>query len=154
MTVYSPDQIPAAVNADARAILTGRGLPATDATSFQPADTLRLFDRHPNYLVVGTWGMGDIQMCLSLLDGTVVCAAPWSEAIDVVNTSLRAFVACLDAIDAARPLSESNPRYGSYEVAAEQVRAKLTLIDPPALADPDSFWHTIADDIAVGDYDD
>lgn len=152
MTTYPADQVASVRDPEARAILSGSGLPDGTPAPFNPADTPRPLEGNPGYLVVGTWGSEGILIALDTVDGRVVGYTPWHPEVYQVNTSLRRFVDSIEAIRALAPLSADNPRHGSLKVAGEHVLAELMRIDPDELADPDSFWLDIVDDIKNGDY--
>jgi hypothetical protein len=154
MVTYPPEQVAPIAQAQARLVLTKRGLPDAHVTSFRPAQTLVPLERDPRFLVIGYWSMDAIPIAVSVDDATVVSATPWRDGVDLVNTSLVAFVDSLDAITSAAPLSSRNPSYPDLDAAAAYVHDALARIDPPALEDPDGHWQTIVDDIANGDYDD
>jgi hypothetical protein len=150
MTLYTPQQVAVIDNADARAVLTSVGLPDTDAVSFRAAPTITVWDRDPDYAVIGMWNIDEIPVCVHRRDGKVFSAAPWSDEIDPINASVRAFAESLAAVEQAKPLSEA--RYGTNENAGNQVHALLQAIDAATLADPYSFWADLIDDIKTGLY--
>jgi SUKH-4 immunity protein len=154
MTVYPAVQTASVSDPDARRILTETGLPDASITSFRPVPTLELLDSDQRYLVFGKWDIDRTPMCLDLSTGEVVCVPAGESLAYPVNSTLRAFVESLHAIQAAAPFSPGNPAYPTYQAAADHVKVTLSTIDPAALADEAGFWDTIIDDIANGDYDD
>jgi hypothetical protein len=131
--------------------LTERGLPSGGIVPFRPVGGLTPLEVDPTYLVIGTWGREGVLIAVSF-DGGVVGFTTWMGQIYPVNTSLRRFVDCVDAINAAAPLSPDNARYDSYDAAGDHVLRAVTHIDPDELEDPDSFWLDIVDDVKVGNY--
>jgi hypothetical protein len=150
MTLYTPQQVTVIDNADARAALTSIGLPDTDAVSFRAASTIAVWDRDPDYAVIGMWNIDEIPVCVHRGDGKVFTAPPWSDEIDPLNASVRAFAQSLAAVEQAKPLSKA--RYGTNENAGDQVETLLRAIDAATLADPYSFWAAVIDDIRTGLY--
>jgi hypothetical protein len=150
MTLYTAHQVAVIDNAAARAALTSTGLPDTDAVSFRAADTIALWDRDSGYAVIGMWNIDEIPVVVHRDEGTVFTAPPWSDEIDPLNASVRAFADSLAAIDSAKPLSKA--RYGTNANAGDQVHALLRAIDADTLADPYSFWQAVVDDIKSGVY--
>lgn len=150
MTLYSARQVAFIDDPATRAALTGVGLPDTDAVSFRAARTVTVWDRNSDYAVIGMWNIDEIPVCVHRVAGEVFTAPPWSDEMDPLNTSVRAFAECLAALDRAKPLSRA--RYGTNINAGDQVRAFLQAIDADILVDPYSFWQTIIDDIRNGLY--
>jgi hypothetical protein len=149
---YPAEQVEPVRDGEARAILTSSGLPSGRPTPFRPADVPRSLEVDPRYLVIGGWGGGGILIAVDTVDGRVVGYTPWHPEIYQVSTTLRRFVDSLTAIEALSPLAEDNPRHGSLAAAGEHVMAALVRIDPEELADPDSFWLDLVDDIKNGSY--
>jgi hypothetical protein len=132
--------------------LTTRDLaPATAADPNRLAAALSRL-RGPDVLVLGIWGR-DIPICLDPRDGQVVGWTPWGPAETYpVNSSLRAFVASIEAI-------EADPRYRSarddpqhYRDVEARLRKLLTAIDPVAMAEEDGFWDSTCWDVGNGDW--
>ncbi|MBN6039103.1 SUKH-4 family immunity protein [Amycolatopsis sp. 195334CR] len=151
MTSYTHQQVSVIDNAEARATLTDIGLPDTDVVSFRAAEEITIWDRDPDYAVVGMWNIDEIPVIVHRTRGTVHTSPPWSDAIDPLNASVRAFAESLAAVDQGRPLSEK--RYGTDVNAGNQIHALLHAIDAETLADSNSFWQAVIDDIKVGNYD-
>jgi hypothetical protein len=108
-------------------------------------------DVEPAALVVGNWGREGIVIGVHTVDGRALGYTPWSPPFYQVNTSLRRFVECVEAINRAAPFTPE--RYGgNLKAAGERVLAELRRIDPEELRDPDSYWLDIVDDIKVGDF--
>lgn len=149
MTLFTARQVAVIDNTAARAALTSTGLPDTDAVSFHAADTIAVWDRDPDYAVIGTWNH-EIPVVVHRAEGTVFTAPPWSDEIDPLNASVRAFADSLAAVDRAKPLSKT--RYGTNVNAGDQVHALLRAIDADTLANPYSFWQAVVDDIKNGVY--
>jgi hypothetical protein len=150
MTLYTAQQVAVIDNAAARAALTSTGLPDTDAVSFRTAGTITVWDRDPDYAVIGMWNIDEIPVVVHRTEGTVFTAPPWADEIDPLNASVRAFADSLAAVDGAKPLSKV--RYGTNVNAGDQVHALLRAIDADTLADPYSFWQAVVDDIKNGVY--
>lgn len=152
MITYTAGEVASVTDPDARRILIERGLPDGGLAPFRPSAELHPLKSDPRYLVLGGWGRTPTSICLDVSNGAVACSAFDDPAVGAVNTSLRSFVDCLEAVDAAAPLSPQNPAYGSYEAAADHVRTVISRIDPAAMSEA-NFWPEIAYDIANGDYD-
>ena len=150
MTLYTEHQVAVIDNPAARAALTGTGLPDTDAVSFRAAATITVWDRDPDYAVLGFWNLDEIPVVVHRAEGSVFTAPPWSDEMDPLNASVAAFADSLAAVEGAKPLSKA--RYGTNANAGDQVHALLRAIDAETLADPYSFWQAVVDDIKSGVY--
>lgn len=151
MTItYPAEQVGTIASSEARQILTERGLPEPDVMGFYPVRELRPLEQDPAYTLIGMWGSPGAPIAVNRADGSVVCFSRWSTKSGLVNTSLKAFVDSLDAIESAAPLSADDPEYAVE--ASERVRDILERIDPIAMTDLDGFWEAIVDDIANGLY--
>jgi len=97
--MYPTEQVATVPDGNARQILTVRGLPEANPTSFRPVPVLCL------------WDTDRIPMCVDTTTGEVLCVGPDKAMLYPVNTTLRAFVDSLDAIANAAPLSPANGDY-------------------------------------------
>lgn len=150
MPLYLARQVALIDDPAAKAVLTSIGLPDTDAVSFRAAKTVTIWDRDSDYAVIGMWNIDEIPVCVHRVAGEVFTAPPWSDEMDPLNTSVRAFAESLAALDRAKPLSKA--RYGTNISASDHVQALLQAIDADILVDPYSFWLAIIDDIRNGLY--
>jgi hypothetical protein len=68
-----------------------------------------------------------------------------------VNSSLEAFVECIRVAIARFPYYSRDAELEERDEVAKDLVRLLQPVDPPAL-EPDHFWSTFADDVAIGDF--
>ena len=146
--------------------LSGVGVPRDFLDGIYWAnERLDLFRRSDGSRLIhfGTSRLWDPMMCVDPETGHVVeiwdgspaqmpsSAPEWIEGF--VNSSLDHFRRSVEAVTNRFPFYSRED--GGLEIrtaASEDVRSLVEAIDPPA-AEPDQFWSTLADDIAIGDFE-
>jgi hypothetical protein len=103
-------------------------------------------------LCFGSTGLAG-SICLDTLDGTVVQHSRLGHSRPrLVNSTLGAFSDCVRQVIGCFPFYHRGSDLESRRVANERVATAIRLVDPPALAEQDTFWSTFIADVEIGDY--
>jgi hypothetical protein len=151
VVTYPPDQVAAVRDPQARRILIERGLPEASITTFRPRQTLSEIDGS-TVLVIGDHRDDVAQYCLDVISGEVLLANGYDQELSHVNANLAAFVDSLELVQNAYPFADDDADIATTRAAAAGLREQLAGVDPSAVSDPDGYWQTFIDDVAIGDY--
>jgi hypothetical protein len=111
----------------------------------------------------GTFGLAS-HLCLEPETGQVVCVVGFEPALPhvngpawmdtrpaFVNSTLASFVASVRAVTDRFPFYSRSGSDADFDAAARDVARIVASVDPAAI-DPDTFWATFVDDVAIGDW--
>jgi len=98
----------------------------------------------------GKSGLDD-DICVDPSTGEVLQVVDGADQ-HLVNSTIRQFVESVKAVIGMFPYYEtSDSGFESGQKVADRIREAITRIDPAA-TEPDTFWETFVQDVAVGDY--
>lgn len=132
------------------------GLPSVRVNIFTPAKRPVLISAgsegtQADGILLG-YSRENVELYLEFRSGNVLLLWPQEEGRAVVNTSLSAFRESLVQVDARYPFYPKDRDLDMAQDAEEALRRILTEIDGAATADPDGYWSSFLEDVAVGDY--
>jgi hypothetical protein len=116
-------------------------------------ERVELLDQHPNLLAFGRSGLNG-RVCLDVVSLEIFhVPVPGYPQINPVNSSLPAFIACVEAAISRFPYDsvEHADDDQHLEAAVSSLRARLLAIDPRADAHK-GLWETFLADVLNGDY--
>ena len=122
---------------------------------FQPFQSLSLSYSMTNSSVV-VFGATDMfsELAIECVTGSVIERVSKGGALltqNFANSSLRQFVACATALHSRFPFYSDHDGNDVFAAVSDDVRSMVAQIDVKA-AEPDTFWGTVCDDIAIGDW--
>jgi SUKH-4 immunity protein len=143
--LVTPD-VPPDIPATARELLS-RGVPKDLVGAYGAADRAVLLGKD---LVCFGEGLPGGRICLEVPGGAVVQVFDQEPGVRrLVNSNLDLFKESAKAVIERFPFYDEDSE--DFTAAADDVRAIVEGIDPPAIADT-GFWETFTDDIEMGIY--
>jgi hypothetical protein len=138
---------------DARDYLSRRGLPAGNPLFF-PVPAYAHADEGREFVVIGNDGTEEVGLyCVDVDTGEVAITSLEVEAgIGHVNVSPQAFDRCITEFVRGLPYGSKDSEREELESISENVGRVLSGIDGSIFDDDPGFWHTLLNDVAIGDY--
>jgi SUKH-4 immunity protein len=145
--LVTPD-MPPDVPVAARELLSA-GVPKSLVGSYDAAERATLLAKD---LVCFGDGLPGERICLEVPSGAVVHVLDLNPSVRrLVNSNLDLFRACAKAVIERFPFYDLESEEDAQKVAADDVRAIVRRLDPPAIADT-GFWETFTEDIEMGNH--
>ena len=138
---------------DARNYLVHCGLPA-DNPLFLPVSAYPLAAEGREFIVVGGDGASDAGLyCVDIDTGEVAITSPGLDAgIGYVNASPYVFDRCISEFTRGCPYGSRTSEREDLELISEDLGRVLLGIDDTIFEEDPGFWHTLLNDVAIGDY--
>ncbi|MEU4564118.1 SUKH-4 family immunity protein [Actinoplanes sp. NPDC023936] len=127
------------------------GLPRVGLNIFTPSPGPAPGSAEVDGIVLGC-SRENVELYVEFVSGNVCLRWPQESGPAVVNSSLGAFRESLLEMDVRYPFYPADRDLDMAWEAAEELRRILVRIDSVATADPDGYWSSFLDDVAVGDY--
>ncbi|WP_433305246.1 SUKH-4 family immunity protein [Actinoplanes sp. CA-030573] len=140
-------------NPEAREYLSRRGLPDGNPL-FYPVAAYAYAGEGREFVVVGNDGTEEEGLyCVDVDTGEVAITSVEVEAgIGHVNVSPRAFDRCITEFVRGLPYGSKDSERDELESMSEAVGRVLLGIDGSIFDEDPGFWHTLLNDVAIGDY--
>lgn len=153
LTRFSPQAVASVTDLPSRQFLIDVGLPAEHLLFTASEPLLRVVaagDIDRRLLRVGKSGRDEFLVDCS--SGEVVYLSDVDSSVMHVNESPKKFLECLQEFMSRFPYGEGNLDIAEREALADQLRVALLKVDDTAFIEDPGFWHSIVDDVAMGDY--